>query len=93
MAIDADSSIALDLEMASANSYTILFYATPREPLYDSDFIEPLHTDLRRSLDGAASMQKANRTERDTRPLFEKYQFFTPGMTRFSGTPVRTTEN
>lgn len=93
MAIDADSSIALDFEMASANSYTILFYATPREPLYDSEFIEPLHTDLRRSLDGAASMQKANRTERDTRPLFEKYQFFTPGITRFSWTPVRTTEN
>ncbi|CCE30004.1 hypothetical protein E4U22_004865 [Claviceps purpurea] len=75
-----DASIALDLGMASSDSYTILFYATPREPLYDSEFIEPLHMDVRRDINNAPLLHRANETERDTRPLFEKYQFFTPGI-------------
>ncbi|KAG5929405.1 hypothetical protein E4U42_005977 [Claviceps africana] len=75
-----DDSIAVDLDMASSDSYTILFYASPREPLYDSEFVQPVHMDMRRGLDGATLMQRANKTKHDTRPLFEKYQFFTPGV-------------
>ncbi|KAG6038188.1 hypothetical protein E4U41_004473 [Claviceps citrina] len=75
-----DASVALDLDMASSDSYTILFYATPREPFYDSEFVQPLHMDTSRGLEGASFLQRANKTERDTRPLFEKYQFFTPGI-------------
>ncbi|KAG5979865.1 hypothetical protein E4U55_004699 [Claviceps digitariae] len=75
-----DASIAVDLDMASSDSYTILFYATPREPLYDSEFIQPVHMDIRRGVDDATLNQRANKTDRDTRPLFEKYQFFTPGV-------------
>ncbi|KAG6003874.1 hypothetical protein E4U21_001622 [Claviceps maximensis] len=75
-----DASIALDLDMASSDSYTILFYATPKEPSYDSEFIQPLHMGIRGGVDGATLNQRANASERDTRPLFEKYQFFTPGI-------------
>lgn len=76
----SDALIASDLEMASSKSYTIVFYATPREPLYDSEFIAPLHMDMKRGLDGSSVALKANQTELDARPLFEKYQFFTPGI-------------
>ncbi|KAG5951285.1 hypothetical protein E4U53_003423 [Claviceps sorghi] len=76
----SDDSIAVDLDMASSDSYTVLFYASPTEPLYDSEFIQPVHVDIRRGVDDAALIQRENKTGRDTRPLFEKYQFFTPGV-------------
>ncbi|KAG6017017.1 hypothetical protein E4U54_008618 [Claviceps lovelessii] len=75
-----DDSIALNVGMPSSDSYTILFYATPREPLYDSEFIQSLHLGMKRDLDGVMLHQRANQSDRDTRPLFEKYQFFTPGV-------------
>ncbi|KAK2598960.1 hypothetical protein QQS21_005565 [Conoideocrella luteorostrata] len=85
----SDMTLAKDLEMTtSVDSYTILFYATPKEPLYDSEFIEPLHMGRKRGINGAFAMERANKTERDTRPLFEKYQFFTPGI--FMGLIVTT---
>lgn len=65
--------------LSTRNSYTILFHATPQEPLYNSEFIEPLHTHMKRSDGNTLASKRANETQRDTRPLFEKYQFFTPG--------------
>jgi len=41
---------------------------------YKPLFIEPLHMELKRFDD-----KPHNDTEKDTRPLFQKYQFFTPG--------------
>ncbi|KAF4336163.1 ER BIG1 [Fusarium beomiforme] len=75
------------------DSYTVLFVGTPstkakaatskkvsqsEKTTYDPEFIEPLHMDLKRDVSGEA--EKPGNTTRDTRGLFEKYQFFTPGI-------------
>ncbi|OAA66244.1 BIG1, ER integral membrane cell wall biogenesis [Cordyceps fumosorosea ARSEF 2679] len=56
-------------------SFTVLFYATRPEPAYEAQFDEAVHQDLRR-----ATQDIKNPEEKDNRPLFEKYQFFTPGV-------------
>lgn len=74
------------------DSYTVLFVGTPstkaktasiskkasgsEKTVYESEFIEPLHMDLKRDVSDGS---KAGNNTRDTRGLFEKYQFFTPG--------------
>ena len=45
--------------------------------LYEAKFQDPVHMDLKRQL---MVRYPTNTTTNDTRPLFEKYQFFTPGM-------------
>ncbi|GAO17005.1 hypothetical protein UVI_02022190 [Ustilaginoidea virens] len=76
----SDDALSKELDATTlGNSYTILLYAPPREPLYDSEFLQPLHLDMKRGVDDAP-VPRANDTQRDTRPLFEKYQFFTPGI-------------
>ncbi|KAJ3498775.1 hypothetical protein NLG97_g844 [Lecanicillium saksenae] len=57
-------------------SFTVLFYATRPEPAYEAQFGDAVHQDLRRATHGSS----APAVERDNRPLFEKYQFFTPGI-------------
>ncbi|EJP63877.1 Protein big1 [Beauveria bassiana] len=57
------------------DSVTVLFYATRPEPSYEAQFDEAIHMDLRRAIDN-----KNSTTGKDNRPLFEKYQFFTPGI-------------
>lgn len=70
------------------DSYTVLFVGTPstkakttasktEKTIYEPEFIEPLHMDLKRDVSGNA--EKPGNATRDTRGLFEKYQFFTPG--------------
>ncbi|EKJ70409.1 hypothetical protein NXS19_012605 [Fusarium pseudograminearum] len=75
------------------DSYTVMFVGTPstkakaasaskkvsgsEKTIYESEFIEPLHMDLKRDVSEGS---KAGNTTRDTRGLFEKYQFFTPGI-------------
>lgn len=77
---------ALDITFAQrlggtteGGSYTIIFLSTPGEPAYETEFDEPVRMDLKRHTQGSPVRRRANETERDTRPLFEKYQFFTPG--------------
>ncbi|KHN95404.1 uncharacterized protein MAM_06681 [Metarhizium album ARSEF 1941] len=75
-----DASLAPELEaITSSDSYTILLYATPREPLYESEFIEPLHMGMKRDTRDV-HLQQNNDTEFNKLPLFQKYQFFTPGI-------------
>ncbi|EFY97597.1 ER protein BIG1 [Metarhizium robertsii ARSEF 23] len=77
----ADVSLTAELEaVTAADSYTVLLYATPREPLYESDFIEPVHMGMKRDAGSAPLRQQTNETEFNKLPLFEKYQFFTPGI-------------
>ena len=71
---------------ALEGEYTVVMFSDPNEfQVYEPEFIESVHknhVDLRRAVEvpGAIGVRKAaNNTERDTRPLFEKYQFFTPG--------------
>lgn len=65
----------------SSNSYTILFIGTPGEKNYQPEFEDPVRMDLKRHIQNQPIRQEKNETkrERDRRPLFEKYQFFTPG--------------
>jgi len=88
-----DAFFAALLEMLPTQKYTVL-YTTKRgregwfnaqvlEPLdyeMDSDIQEALHTDLRRNL--GRRVARDEKTENQTMiegPLFDKYQFFTPG--------------
>jgi len=66
--------------------YIAIYTSTPlnstvrkdREPTsYESEFQEAVHMDLRRDLESRVP-PKTNQT--DQRPLFEKYQFLTPGL-------------
>jgi hypothetical protein len=82
----ADNIVARSIEKASASgSYTILFMSSPREPTYEADFAEPLHLDLKRNLRDVPVPRQSNISDGRQLPLFEKYQFFTPGL--FSCTP------
>lgn len=47
-------------------------------PVYEAMFDEPVHMDLKRSLYSRAAGRNSS-VPTDTRPLFEKYQFLTPG--------------
>jgi hypothetical protein len=67
---------------ATSDSYTILFVSTPAEPVYEADFSEPLRMDLKRHVQGSLVRREGNETEWKKLPLFEKYQFFTPGTQR-----------
>ncbi|KAK4669792.1 uncharacterized protein QC763_206090 [Podospora pseudopauciseta] len=75
---------ALDEE---GEGYTVMVFSDPAElPPYRSEFdgVATGHMDLKRGLDGefegVVVNGRGNETERDTRGLFEKYQFFTPGI-------------
>ena len=63
-------------------SFTVLFYATRPEPAYEAQFDEAVHQDLRRATYDSDAV-----VEKDNRPLFEKYQFFTPGTYSHARSP------
>ncbi|KAL3957901.1 hypothetical protein ACCO45_008479 [Purpureocillium lilacinum] len=76
-----DAVLANNIDsVTKSGSYTILFYSTPSEPAYEPEFVDSLHMDLKRDMEGTPRAGNKNSTQRDTRPLFEKYQFFTPGI-------------
>ncbi|KAM0345150.1 hypothetical protein ACHAPU_006785 [Fusarium lateritium] len=76
------------------DSYTVLFVGTPpaqaksassskkasasEKTIYEPEFIESMHMDMKR--DVSDGLNQAKNSTRDTRSLFEKYQFFTPGI-------------
>jgi hypothetical protein len=70
--------------------YTVVMFSDPNEfKAYEPEFMEPtariveaVHMDLKRD-DGSAAAAAGKKNATDNRPLFEKYQFFTPGI--FSG--------
>ena len=69
---------------ALPSKYTVVYTTTPLPdevvhdtPSYEPDFMKPLHTELKRQ--SAFAETASNETETDLRPLFEKYQFFSPG--------------
>jgi hypothetical protein len=76
----ADQALERALEFPlGSKSYTILFVATTAEPVYEAVFDEPVRMDLKRSVQGQVR-RAGNETEWSKLPLFEKYQFFTPGI-------------
>lgn len=76
-----DAFFAKSLEKAmETDSLTILFLSTPSEPTYEPDFVGSLHTDLKRSSRNIPVRRKNDDADWNKLPLFEKYQFFTPGI-------------
>lgn len=67
------------------HTYTFILLSTPSTKVeevdegsvYEAAFNDPVHMDLKRSLYARADNST---TKSDQRPLFEKYQFLTPGM-------------
>jgi hypothetical protein len=61
------------------SDYTAVLFSDPNEMRYKAEFAQPLHMDLKREADPVYGGRRAPNST-DSRPLFEKYQFFTPGM-------------
>jgi hypothetical protein len=57
----------------------VIYLSSPTEPTYEADFMEPLHLDLKREARTLNVRKAKNETDFDKLPLFQKYQFFTPG--------------
>jgi hypothetical protein len=74
--------------MLRSDSYTLIFYGVPmhaEEPtVYEPEFEEQVLINLKRNLEGHPLKRANNETEWNKLPLFEKYQFFTPGKRRCS---------
>ncbi|KAL1839347.1 hypothetical protein VTJ49DRAFT_1615 [Mycothermus thermophilus] len=62
--------------------FTVMVFSDPNEfQAYEPEFSQPVHTDMKRWADEERERAaKASDTPEDKRPLFEKYQFFTPGI-------------
>jgi len=80
--IDAQINAMLR-DMPKGESYTVIYISTPLngtikddEPLYEAQFDGQEHLDLKRNLLARVPLKTV---QTDFRPLFEKYQFFTPG--------------
>ncbi|KAL2068584.1 hypothetical protein VTL71DRAFT_14921 [Oculimacula yallundae] len=93
MVEEFDSSLYSHLKgLSTGPSYTVIFLSTPASNItpeqvqtqasekaivYESDFNEPLHMDLKRDI----YARKRNESGIDrTQPLFEKYNFLSPGL-------------
>jgi hypothetical protein len=82
---DADLH-AIILKDMRKYTYTVIYTTTPASgnvaysgPSYEAVFMEPVHMDLKRQ-SGLAGVRDNNSTVYDSRPLFEKYQFLSPGL-------------
>lgn len=76
-----DAAFAAKLEdLKNDKSYTVIFYSSAVEPVYEADFADPAHLELRRNVESPVLRREKKTSGRDNRNLFEKYQFFTPGQ-------------
>ncbi|KAL2010031.1 hypothetical protein VTN00DRAFT_5838 [Thermoascus crustaceus] len=82
--VDNDGFLSDIIERLPSQSYTLLYVTSPREypndGVYNSEqdivYQDPVHMELKR--DYAAHTRRDDST--DNRSVFEKYQFFTPGL-------------
>ncbi|KAL9616468.1 MAG: hypothetical protein Q9160_008663 [Pyrenula sp. 1 TL-2023] len=90
----ADATLKAYLDLLPSQDFTVLFTTTPpgvqcgtsenekQEKLsfeMDTEFQEPLHTNLKRDVATHQPRKVGNQTIVEG-PLFEKYQFFSPGI-------------
>jgi hypothetical protein len=75
--------------IAAERSYTVIWTTTPPsahgadvEP-YEPEFQNPVHVEMKRDLGDRRSSAKTTSNNTNQRPLFEKYQFLTPGWFSF----------
>lgn len=78
-----DEAASNVLSKLSDSSSTLVFYGT-RAPagertIYEPEFEEAVMMDLKRNVQAHPLRRADNETEWNNLPLFEKYQFFTPG--------------
>ena len=74
-----DDQLGLALDTLEGD-YTLVMVSDPNEfKAYQPDFIEPVHMDLKRGDFSSQEGKDEGNTTYDSRPLFVKYQFFTPG--------------
>lgn len=80
-----DAFLASILDMLPSSNYTVLYTTSTHgssEPsadyLMDSEVQDPLHMEMKRDLGSGLRRRASNQTIIDG-PLFDKYQFFTPG--------------
>lgn len=88
-----DRSLSLLFDMLSNRNYTVIYATTPEISASDSHdaknqyemsgYDQPLHTDLKRDIQTEPLELNSNETLIDG-PLFERYQFFTPGKLQLS---------
>ncbi|KAL2176363.1 BIG/ATPase V1 complex, subunit S1 [Thermothelomyces heterothallicus CBS 202.75] len=64
------------------DDYTVMVYSDPNEfNAYEPEFSEPVHIDLKRwSGEALEVLVRESSNSTNNLPLFEKYQFFTPGI-------------
>ncbi len=61
------------------DDFTVIIFSDPNTfQAYEPEFIDPVHMGLRRHVEQPVVIARKASTK-DNRPLFEKYQFFTPG--------------
>lgn len=77
---DDDLAVVL-AQYEAAGSFTVVYAGVPQAEekdgkSYEAQFVDAAQVELKRDL-GNGVYRRANET--DKRPLFEKYQFFTPG--------------
>lgn len=92
--MSSDATLKAYLDLLPSRDFTVLFTTTPpgvrcessenesEEKLsfeMDREFQEPLHTNLKRDVAIHQPRKVGNQTIVEG-PLFEKYQFFSPGM-------------
>ncbi|EKD16107.1 ER protein BIG1 [Drepanopeziza brunnea f. sp. 'multigermtubi' MB_m1] len=82
---DVDAKLFSLLRKLEGTQYTVIYHTTPADVVaeqgteqivYEASFEDVVHMDLKRDL----SAREKNATVGDVRPLFEKYQFFSPGL-------------
>lgn len=71
-------------KVLTGKKYTVIYTTTPmsgesihESKTYEPVFMEPLHMELKRQ--SSFDIANSNDTVPDGAPLFERYQFFTPG--------------
>ncbi|KAL2025014.1 hypothetical protein VTK56DRAFT_16 [Thermocarpiscus australiensis] len=61
--------------------FTVVLFSDPNEfKAYEPEFVQPVHMDLKRRAEEAEDVPARKSNSADNLPLFEKYQFFTPGI-------------
>jgi hypothetical protein len=74
----ADYALGQSLENLDGDYTVLLFSGRNEVDTYEPSFTEPVHMDLKRQ-SGPVYVGRRAANSTDNLPLFEKYQFFTPG--------------
>ncbi|KAK4114568.1 BIG1-domain-containing protein [Canariomyces notabilis] len=77
-----DNDFELDRLLETLDGdYTVFMFSDPNEfKAYEPEFIEAVHVDLKRWAEEDEMVAKRKSNSTSNLPLFEKYQFFTPGV-------------